>query len=190
MDFSAYLTAFGSILNDPNPPAPYDQPEYIDYTRLNWSRMNRWLKKGQLDTPLVDAVNHITHPQHWIVITAPWCGDAAHSLPFLHLASELNPLISVTYEHRDAEPFRINEYLTNGSKSIPKLIIRNSAGDDLATWGPRPAACQELYQSLMTSGADFERVKTDLQHWYNNDKGKAVQAELTGILTDILPPTS
>ncbi|WP_257658151.1 thioredoxin family protein [Parapedobacter lycopersici] len=190
MDFTAYLSEFGRILNNPKPPAPYDRPEYLDYTRLNWSRMNRWLKKGQLDPAFVDAVTRISHPQQWIVITEPWCGDAAHSLPFLHLASTHNPLISVTYELRDSAPFRINEYLTAGSKSIPKLIIRNSAGEDLATWGPRPAACQEVYQQLLATGADFERVKTDLQHWYNNDKGKSLQAELTVILTDILPPTA
>lgn len=190
MDFSAYLAEFSRILNSPSPEAPYDQPEYLDYTRLNWSRMNRWLKKGTLLEPFVKAVKDIQHPQRWIVITEPWCGDAAHSLPFIHLASELNPLIAVDFELRDADPFRINEYLTGGSKSIPKFVIKDGRDEDLATWGPRPAACQELYDRLNVEGADFEQKKTDLQHWYNNDKGKSLQDELTAILSSIAPPTS
>ena len=190
MDFTTYLALFERIINNPNPQAPYDKPEYLDYARLNWSRMNRWLKKGQLNEALVQAITRIDAPQQWIVITEPWCGDAAHSIPFLHLAGELNSLISVHYEQRDAEPFRINDYLTGGGKSIPKLIIRDNNGQDLAVWGPRPAACQELYQSLKDSQADFEQVKTELQHWYNHDKGKSLQVELLGLLSGILPSAS
>lgn len=190
MDFSSYLAEFGQILNNPTPPAPYSSPDYLDYTRLNRSRMNRWLKKGELIPLFADAVNNIAHPQRWLIITEPWCGDAAHSIPFLHLASQLNRLISVNYELRDSPPFRINEYLTAGSKSIPKLIIQNGEGEDLATWGPRPAECQALYRQLTASGADFEQIKTDLQHWYNNDKGKSLQEELAVILGGILPATT
>lgn len=190
MDFSTYLAEFGRLLDNPAPAAPYTNPDYMDYTRLNWSRMNRWLKKGVLIPSFIDAVQRINHPQRWIVITEPWCGDAAHSIPFLHLASAQNPLISVTYELRDAAPFRINGYLTAGSKSIPKLIIRNGAGEDLATWGPRPVECQRLYNELTASGADFEQVKTDLQRWYNSDRGESLQGELTAILSLITPSTA
>lgn len=87
------------------------------------------------------------------------------------MAGRENPLITLTYELRDSEPFRINDYLTNNTQSIPKLIVRDAQGDDIATWGPRPAACQVLYKTLTDEKADFENVKTELQHWYNADKG-------------------
>ncbi|MFB2119362.1 thioredoxin family protein [Parapedobacter sp. 2B3] len=182
MDFQAYLDVFGRILNSTVPEAPYDNAAYLDYTKLNWSRMNRWLKKGELSGQLIEAAKNISQPQQWIVITEPWCGDAAHSVPFIQLAVELNPLISVDYELRDSEPFRINDYLTGGSKSIPKLIICDGQGADLATWGPRPVECQTLFDRLKAENADFETQKTALQHWYNADKGQSVQAELAAIL--------
>lgn len=183
MDFYAYLDTFGHILNNAAPQAPYDNAAYLDYTKLNWSRMNRWLKKGVLSTTLIEVVKEISHSQQWVVITEPWCGDAAHSVPFIQLASQLNPLISVEYELRDSEPFRINEYLTGGSRSIPKLIIRDSQGADLGTWGPRPVECQQLFDRLKVENADFETQKTALQHWYNADKGQSVQSELETVLT-------
>jgi|SRR5690606_5038490 len=182
MDFQTYLAEFGRILDDPTPPAPYDNAAYLDYARLNWSRMNRWLKKGTLSGSLIETIERIQRPQQWIVITEPWCGDAAHSVPFIQLAAQLNPLIAVNYELRDSEPFRINEYLTNGSKSIPKLVIRDSQGADLATWGPRPVECQKLYDQLKAENADFETQKVALQTWYNDDKGQSVQRELDIIL--------
>jgi len=182
MDFQSYLAEFEHILNNTNPPVPYDNPEYLDYTKLNWARLNRWLRKGELNEQLIAALAAISVPQHWIVITEPWCGDAAHSVPFIQMAAQSNPLISVEYELRDSPPFRIANYLTNGSKSIPKLTIQDGQGNDLATWGPRPAACQQLYDQLKAEGADFETQKVALQSWYNADKGQSLQLELGDLI--------
>lgn len=184
MTFREYQQYFENILQKTNEEqsAPYDNADYIDYTRLNWSRMNRWLKTGKISDELKAAVQNITSPQQWIIITEPWCGDAAHNIPFIEMAAAENPHITLSYELRDSQPFRINEYLTNGSKSIPKLIIKNNAGSDLATWGPRPAGCQKIYAELTAQQADFETVKTEIQKWYNADKGEELQKELTYVL--------
>lgn len=182
MNFQTYIQQFEQILNSPNPQAPYDNPDYFNYTKLNWSRMNRWLKKGQILPQVKEKIEAITEKQEWIVITEPWCGDASHIVPFIHMMAELNPLIHVDYELRDAEPFRINDYLTNGGKAIPKLVIKNSNGEDLATWGPRPAECQLLYKELHDSKAPFEEVKIGLQNWYNEHQGVEIQEEIIGLI--------
>lgn len=183
MTFQEYLNYFQTIIETSNEEqtAPYDNADYIDYTRMNWSRMNRWLKTAKLSEDLVSKIKAISEPQHWIVITEPWCGDAAHSVPFFHMLAELNPLIKVDYELRDSEPFRIDEYLTNGSKSIPKVAFKDANGNDFAVWGPRPAGCQEVYARLIAEKADFEAVKTEIQKWYNADKGQEIQTELLDI---------
>jgi hypothetical protein len=185
MNFSAYCDYFRQILDDPDRKAPYDNPDYIDYTRMNWARMNRWLKTAVITDTMRQAVSGVQQPQQWIIITEPWCGDAAHCVPFLHMIAGMNERITVRYELRDAEPFRINQYLTRGGKSIPKLIIQDESGADLANWGPRPAACQQLYDRLTEQQADFEKLKMELQRWYNNDKGHELQQELEKLLSDI-----
>ncbi len=182
MNFQSYLQYFESILDNPNPSAPYDNPDYFNYTKLNWSRMSRWLKHGVLSPEIKKVISDIQAPQEWIIITEPWCGDAAHIVPFLHMITQLNPLIKVDYELRDSEPFRINTYLTNGGKSIPKLIVRDETGKDLATWGPRPAACQAVYDKLKEEKADFETLKIELQKWYNKDEGRGTLTELSALL--------
>jgi len=185
MNFQTYRAEFERILGHEEPPAPYNKPEYLSYTKLNWARMNRWLDKGRLDDRLLAGLAAIDSPQHWLVITEPWCGDAAHTVPFMQLAAQQNPLISIHYELRDSPPFRIDDYLTGGSRSIPKLIIRDGTGKDLATWGPRPVGCQQLYDQLRAEGANFEKQKIALQRWYNEDKGQSFQAELLELLDGI-----
>lgn len=185
MNFSTYTAYFQNILTTENPAAPYDNPDYLNYVKLNWSRMNRWLKHGTIFPEAKAVIENISAPQNWVVITEPWCGDAAHSVPFLHMLSELNPLINVSYELRDSEPFQINNYLTNGSKSIPKWIIRDEDGNDLATWGPRPTVLQELHLQLKAENTPSEMAKTILQKWYNDDNGVTIQQEISALLKSL-----
>ena len=187
MTFQEYKDYFQEILHQPTPSAPYDNPDYLNYTKLNWSRMNRWLKTGHLNEEIKSKVESIKNKQNWIVITEPWCGDAAHIVPFFEMIGQLNNNISIRYELRDSEPHRIEQYLTNGkSKSIPKLIIRNQSEDDLAVWGPRPAACQKVYDELLAKNEDYDTIKTELQLWYNKDEGKEILLELSALLESTL----
>jgi hypothetical protein len=183
MNFQQYLEYFQSIIEnqDGNLPELYQNPEYMEYTKLNWSRMNRWLKTGVLREEVKQKIHSVPSPQHWIVITEPWCGDASHIVPFIELIARENQNIKVTYELRDSEPFRIDNYLTNGGKAIPILIVQE-AGTDKAVWGPRPAGARELFASLKNSNAEFETVKIELQKWYNHDKGVMIQTEIAALL--------
>lgn len=183
MDFTSYLNYFQNIIEnkDGNLPELYQNPEYFEYTKLNWSRMNRWLKTGKLLDETASKIKSINTPQNWIVITEPWCGDASHIVPFIEMMAKENQLISVSYELRDTAPFRIENYLTNGSKSIPILIIQDQNGKDLAIWGPRPQECQAIFMSEKEKGGDLESLKIALQKWYNTDKGKKIQQEITAL---------
>ncbi|MBS1763431.1 MAG: thioredoxin family protein [Bacteroidetes bacterium] len=187
MTFEEYHSYFENLLKQEagQRPEPYDNPDYFEYTRLNWSRLNRWLKTGKLSDETINVMKNIKEQQLWIVITEPWCGDAAHIVPFIELISRQNPNVSVNYELRDSEPNRINDYLTNNSKSIPKLIIRNSDDKDLAVWGPRPDACQQFYLSMKEKGMTIDTIKLEIQNWYNDNKGAEVQRELVEVLTNL-----
>jgi hypothetical protein len=182
MTFQAYLDQFEALLKSEKQLPPYGDADFFNYAKLNWSRMNRWLKHGVIQSDLLTAIKHIQQPQHWIVITEPWCGDAAHIVPFLALIASENELIQIDFQLRDSAPFLIENYLTNGGKSIPKLIIRDTAGNDLAVWGPRPKACQLVFDELKEKQTNMNDLKTALQHWYNEDKGVALQAEILSIL--------
>lgn len=188
MTFEQYRSHFENIKNTPleQQKSPYDNPDYLNYTGLNWSRMNRWLKTGKITEEFKSTLQQIHKPQQWIVITEPWCGDAAHITPFLELAGRENPMISVSYELRDSEPFRIENYRTNGSLSIPKLIILDSNGKDLATWGPRPRETQKMFDKLKAENTEFEKIKESLQQWYNSNKGLEIQKELSELIKKII----
>jgi hypothetical protein len=184
MNFSEYQQQFDRILNEQNPQPPYDDEHYLEYTKLNASRQHRWLKKGILTPETISTIQSISEKQHWILITEHWCGDAAHNVPFIYLMAELNPNITLELQLRDSEGSEIDSYLTNGGKSIPKLIIRDTQGNDLHVWGPRPQACQVLFDELKQQNKTFEDQKIALQKWYNEDKGITLQEEICDLLNN------
>jgi hypothetical protein len=137
----------------------------------------------ELEPDLVDALNDIEGPQHWIIISEPWCGDAAHCMPFLVAIAEKSPKVTYEIQLRDSEPHLINDYLTNGGKSIPKLVARDHDGKDLFTWGPRPSAAQEVFNKMKAENAIYDEITLKLQAWYNADKGQAIQQELLNLVS-------
>lgn len=83
---------------------------------------------------------------------------------------------------RDQEPYLINSYLTNGAKGIPMLIVRDEAGKDLFTYGPRPKVAQQLVNELKAAHVNYDTLNSELQNWYDMDKGLELQKELSELL--------
>ena len=185
MTFSEYQKLFDTILAEKTIEKPYDNPHFLEYVKLNNSRQKRWLKKGEIAEEIKLTVQSITKKQTWIVITEPWCGDAAHNVPFIAKLAELNPNITLKIQLRDSENSEIESYLTNGGRSIPKLIARNESGADIFTWGPRPAESQFIFDQLKAENATFKTQKIALQEWYNKNAGCAIQEEILAILKSI-----
>lgn len=183
MKFENYLELCQSIVKSPSQYPLYADEEYFNYAKLNVSRMSRWLKRFEASAEIKDFFNSIAEKQQWILITEPWCGDAAHSVPQIFKLAEGNSNITLDIQLRDEEPFLIDQYLTNGGKSIPILVIRNEHGEDIAVWGPRPTKAQELFLKLKEEGKEFADIKEEIQKWYNEDKGTEIQAELKSLLS-------
>lgn len=181
MDLQEYSALFQNILNKEITAAPYDDDAYLNYVKLNHSRMKRWKKQGVLIEELEQVIRAIDQPQKWVLITEPWCGDAANSIPYIEKMANLNPNITVEVQLRDSDS-EIDNYLTNGGKSIPKLIVRDQENNDLFTWGPRPTEAQALVQKQKESNAPYDEKYAEILHWYKDDKGTSIQEELIHLL--------
>lgn len=191
MDIHEYESQFQDILDGKISNAPYDQAAYQNYVKLNQRRIKRWNKMGKLSDELVKTLGHIHEPQQWVLITEPWCGDAANSHAFIRKMAESNPLITLQLQNRDAEGSEIDSYLTNGGKSIPKLIVRDKAGKDLFLWGPRPAEAQAMVMRQKSEDTlRLEERMIEIQNWYNKDKGVSIQAEILALLQSVVPQGS
>lgn len=158
--------------------------DLVNYTLLNDKRMKRWDKTVKVSDEIKNKVEHFNKKVTWLVITESWCGDAAHILPVINKVAELNANIDYRIVLRDENDALMNQFLTNGGKAIPKLImIDNEAKTVVNTFGPRPKVATNLVNTYKAEhGKLTPEFKEDLQRWYNKDKGQSTIKDLVNLL--------
>ncbi|MBO3117906.1 thioredoxin family protein [Winogradskyella sp. DF17] len=155
-----------------------------NYTMLNQRRMRRWDKTVKLSDKAKAKIENYSGKMTWLVLTESWCGDAAHIMPVINKVAELNGNINYRVVLRDENDVLMNQFLTNGGRSIPKLIaIDEESKEVVGTFGPRPSVATELVNAYKEKhGALTPEFKEDLQRWYNKDKGQSAVSDLLNLL--------
>lgn len=161
----------------------------VNYTKLSSRRMKRWDKTLKIEEKAKQQLADFDRKVTWLIITESWCGDAAHVMPVLNKINELNPNIEIKVVLRDENEALMDMFLTNGGRSIPKLVmIDDENGEVLDTYGPRPSEATGYVNRFKAAhGALTPEFKEDLQHWYNNDKGQTVVKDITQMLCKFQP---
>lgn len=156
----------------------------INYTELNDRRMNRWDKTLKIPVAIQEKIAKIDSKIVFLVLSESWCGDAAPSLPVMNKIVELNPNIDFKIILRDENLELMDQFLTNGSRSIPKLIIFNKESEEVVgEWGPRPSIATQMVNDYKKEHGNLDaQFKQDLQVWYNKDKGQNILEDISGLL--------
>ena len=158
--------------------------DYINYTKLNESRMHRLDKTLQVIDEVKEYLENLQRPFTWLVLAETWCGDAAQVVPVINKMAEVSDKIDLRILLRDENEALMNLFLTNGTKSIPKLIMLDKKTNEvIADFGPRPKGAKQLIIDYKTThGMVDETAKIELQKWYLNDKGVAIQKEIIALM--------
>lgn len=156
----------------------------VHYTELNEARMKRLDKLTIISEETTVFLQNLTKDYIWLVISEGWCGDAAQILPIINKMALVSDKIHFKIVLRDDNEELMNLFLTNGSKSIPKLIlIEKETMKVIGDFGPRPQAAIDLVKNYKEKfGIIDETIKTDLQKWYLSDKGISVQKEIIELM--------
>lgn len=156
----------------------------VNYTMLNDRRMKRWDKTVKMSDGVKDRLSKFKGNVTWLVITESWCGDAAHVVPAINKVAEMHDGIDLKLVLRDDNEALMNQFLTNGGKAIPKLIMIDDTSDEVIdTFGPRPSTATTMVNDYKAEhGKLTDEFKEDLQRWYNKDKGQTAIADLLELL--------
>ena len=154
------------------------------YSELNEVRMNRLDKTIKISEEVSLELQQLKHDYIWLVLSEGWCGDAAQILPVMYKMAEASPRIELKIVFRDENEALMNLFLTNGTKSIPKLIVLDkNTLEVLGDFGPRPQGAKQLMLDYKAEhGVIDETAKTNLQLWYLHDKGLSVQHEIMDLM--------
>jgi len=160
----------------------------INYTKLNFKRMKRLNKTSYLNKELRSLIEKSGMRMKWVIITEAWCGDAAQNIPYIAQLAEACENVTLSIVYRDEHPEFMSDFLTNGTKSIPKLIVYDEDLEAIAVWGPRPAEVQQMvmdYKNQLDPKPNFEDFAASIHKWYNTNKNQRLEQELFAIFRKV-----
>ncbi|MEP7074378.1 MAG: thioredoxin family protein [Acidobacteriota bacterium] len=176
--YTEYIKLLDHLLLEGKTTGPDRSDAMLGYAKINRQRMRRLEKTIALDEAVKTAVKNVERSVIWLVITEGWCGDAAQNIPIIEKIAAQSVKIETRYILRDENLGLIDQFLTNGARSIPKVIALDAATHEaIGSWGARPQPAQELFHDLKKKGIEKPLIMEDLQRWYNADHGKTLQAE-------------
>jgi hypothetical protein len=160
-------------------PSSQSQDDHLQYVLLNKQRTARIEKTYTPSPEIIKIVEKIEAPQTWLIITEDWCGDSSQIVPYILSIAKLSPHITVRFLLRDSFPEIMDKYLTNGTRSIPKIIAFNTQSEEeIWTWGPRPAHAAQGFIQRKAEGMAKSDNQLQLHKWYAQDKGKSIEKEI------------
>ena len=115
-----------------------------------------------------------------LVIAEDWCGDASSTIPILARFADTVPGMQLRVVRRDDHPELMDRYLTNGSRSIPIVIVLDEAFRELGHWGPRPTSLQTwvLENRPLVPKAE---LYPQIRKWYARDRGETTLREVLAV---------
>ena len=183
ISYTDYRALVRNLLAEGKATGPEQSEDLTNYSRLNDRRMKRLDKTIKISEEVMLAFQKLKQPQTWLLLTEGWCGDAAQNIPVLNKIAEATEQVDLKIVLRDEHLPLMDLFLTNGGRSIPKLIALDKDNNVIDSWGPRPTTATKMAVDYKEKNGALDLVfKEDLQVWYNKDKGKSVQEDFVNLI--------
>ena len=184
MRYAEYIKLIDDLLGEGKTTGTNQSEAMFNYGKLNRQRMKRLGNTVKLNDSFVEVARNIDRKMIWLIITEGWCGDAAQNIPVIEKIAGENSNLETRYVLRDETLELMDKYLTNGARSIPKLIALDAETlEEIGTWGPRPSAAMAYFYEMRDSGKiEKPEMMENMQRWYMQDKEQSIQAEFETLL--------
>jgi hypothetical protein len=181
--FDEYMALVETLVAAGRTTGPVQSEALAQYTGLGLHRVRRLLGSLVLEPGARDAARAFDLQAVWLVITEAWCPDSAHALPVIERLAAEAPAVRTRYVLRDEHAALMDRFLTDGARSIPKLLCVDEKTRLVRwTWGPRPAPAMALFRKLKAQGVDKRQTGEQVQRWLLADDGRTMQAELRQLM--------
>lgn len=184
LSYSQYIELTKDIISNPDRPKIYQDEKMLQYTKDNLGRMEKIATTLNIDSKLYNEMQQTKVKQIWVCITEPWCGDASQIVPGLFLIASCSPNVDFKILLRDSNAEVMDNYMTNGGKSIPKLVVLKADSlEEISNWGPRPASIQKIVEEKKndTSMSFGDKVRM-IHGWYEQNNSSDLQEEFITIV--------
>lgn len=163
-------------------PKSEEEKEFKHYYELGIQRMARMETKFKPSDEDLETLKSKNFTGKILIISEVWCGDASQAIPVIEEFFKGKNEVKIFL--RDNNQELINQFLTDGAQSIPKVLILDEDYNVINTWGPRTAHGTELLKEFKANPETYAREEfyNDLQVYYSRNKGKDTITEILNLI--------
>lgn len=156
--------------------------EKIQKCKLSLERAEQIMQNYFPDSDHENILNEKNFNGKILIIAEDWCGDCSQAIPVIKKFFEEKNAVKILY--RDENPDLMKLFLTNGSESVPIVIILDEKSDIISHWGPRTQQGIELLSKFKKDPENFTReiFLSELQEYYESNKGFDIIDEIVSLL--------
>ncbi len=123
--------------------------------------------------------------RHLLALGEDWCVDTSSTLPVLARWCETVPGLSLRILERDRYPEVMDRYLSDGTRSIPVVIVLDGEFRELGHWGPFPVPLAEWVREHKPPRLPKEEFVKGKRTWDARDRGETVLREVMARLEEM-----
>lgn len=123
-------------------------------------------QKSRASAEAVERIAGAADGWKLLVISEDWCGDASNTVPVIARLAEAVPGLEMRVVKRDENLELMDEFLTNGSRSIPLAVVLRPDWSVAGRWGPRPTELQDfVLREKKEAARPMDAVYRDVRTW-------------------------
>ena len=179
VSYETYKTDAENRISNPRNEEDVEKKEYYE---LGLQRMHRMEKVFKINEDDVEKLNSKNFNGKILIISEAWCGDASQAIPTIDAFFKGKNEVKIFF--RDSDVSLIDQFLTDDSQAIPKVLLLNEDFSVKNTWGPRPKHGLELLKKFKENPETQPREQfyNDLQVYYAKNRGKDTLEEILNLL--------
>lgn len=178
ISFDEYFKRTEEVVNKNEAELTEEEAKMLNYYQLGVQRMSRMLKVYKPDEGQLEKLAKKNFRGKLLIISEGWCGDAGQTVPVVNLFFKGKNEVRVIYRDENLE--LMDQFLTNGTRSIPIVIVLDENEEVVTHWGPRPAYGAELLKKHKADSENYTKAQfyNDIQVYYAKNRGKDVIDEI------------
>jgi len=153
--------------------------DFLDSVQSHEALWHQIYERARLPLDAEELAAAIHGEWNFLVLAEDWCGDVVHILPYLARLEESFPHFRLRILSRDENPDLMDSHLTNGTRSIPVVMVLDEEFHEVAWWGPRPGPLQELFLKEFKHLPKEDRFPK-IRAWFARDRGRTTMKEILG----------
>jgi hypothetical protein len=154
---------------------------FLQHVKANRDLWHAMANRARVAEEMVRRARRLPGEWRLLAIAEDWCGDAVNILPVVARLAEHVDSLELRIVSRDSSPGLMDRHRTEGTLSIPVLIVLDLDGACRGWWGPRPAELQAWFEVEGRPLPKSDRYR-ELRRWYARDRGATIAGEVVDLL--------